>query len=166
MFYFNYYSPLGKMIAIADERNLLGLYFLDQKYFDLSKIYDCVENDKLKVFVQCKKFLDDYFSGKIVDNSNIPICLHCTDFCKMVLDIVKNIGYGKTLTYKEIAEKIFLLTGKKTSARAVGNAVGHNPISIIIPCHRVIGSNGAITGYAGGLDKKKILLQIEAKNKL
>lgn len=100
MFYFNYYSPLGKMIAISDERNLLGLYFVDQKYFDLSKIYHCVENDKLKVFVQCKKFLDDYFSGKIEDNSNIPICLHCTDFCKMVLDIVKNIGYAKRLHTK------------------------------------------------------------------
>lgn len=161
MYYFVYNSPLGEMIATSDGENLLGLYFSNQRYFNQAHIKGYVENDTLLIFKKVKNYLDAYFSGKIVDNVNIPIELEGTDFRKKVWEILKNIPYGKTISYKEIADIIAKQTHKRMSARAVGGAVGHNPISIIIPCHRVLGSNGKMTGYAGGIARKVKLLQIE-----
>ena len=161
MYYFVYNSPLGEMIAKSDGENLLGLYFSNQRYFNQTHIKGYVENDTLLIFKKVKNYLDDYFSGKIVDNINIPIELEGTDFRKKVWEILKNIPYGKTISYKEIADIIAKHTHKRMSARAVGGAVGHNPISIIIPCHRVLGSNGKMTGYAGGIARKVKLLQIQ-----
>lgn len=161
MYYFVYNSPLGEMIATSDGENLLGLYFSNQRYFNQADIKGYVEDDTLLIFKKVKNYLDAYFSGKIVDNVNIPIELEGTDFRKKVWEILKNIPYGKTISYKEIADIIAKHIHKRMSARAVGGAVGHNPISIIIPCHRVLGSNGKMTGYAGGIARKVKLLQIE-----
>lgn len=122
-------------------------------------------NDSLEILLKTKKWLDRYFSGKRPDINELDINLIGSEFRKNVWEILKNIPYGETTTYKEIAK---ILANQKEisrmSAQAVGGAVGHNPISIIIPCHRVIGSDGSLTGYAGGLDKKIYLLEHERVN--
>ena len=166
MYYFNYISPLGEMIGLSDGKYLQGLYFVSEKSFKPEDNKQYTRQQNLNIFLKTTKFLDQYFSGKTVDSREIPVSISGTEFRKKVWKILYNIPYGKTVTYKEIAEAISLSTGKRTSARAVGNAVGHNPIRIIIPCHRVIGANGNLTGYAWGLDRKKLLLNIESKKKL
>lgn len=122
-------------------------------------------NDNIEILIKTKKWLDSYFSGKRPDINELDINLIGSEFRKNVWEILKNIPYGETTTYKEIAK---ILANQKEisrmSAQAVGGAVGHNPISIIIPCHRVIGSDGSLTGYAGGLDKKIYLLEHERVN--
>ncbi len=115
----------------------------------------------LPIFDLVRHWLDIYFSGKAPDFTP-PIKLEATPFRKSVWEIMLTIPYGKTMTYGEIAGKIAEQYGlNKMSAQAVGGAVGHNPVSIIIPCHRVVGTNGSLTGYAGGIDKKLQLLKIE-----
>lgn len=122
-------------------------------------------NDNIEILIKTKKWLDSYFSGKRPDINELDINLIGSEFRKNVWEILKNIPYGETTTYKEIAK---ILANQKEisrmSAQAVGGAVGHNPISIIIPCHRVIRSDGSLTGYAGGLDKKIYLLEHERVN--
>ena len=116
---------------------------------------------ELPIFVQTCNWLDIYFNGEVPDFTPL-ISLQTTTFCKAVYDILLTIPYGQAMTYGEIACILAEKQGvERMSAQAVGNAVGHNPISIIIPCHRVVGAEGSLTGYAGGLDKKKTLLQLE-----
>lgn len=154
-----YVSPAGKIILSSDGKNLTGLWFENQKYFKdtLDKEY---EEKSLPVFENVCAWLDRYFKGE-----NPDVTFHLkpkgSDFRQRVWRELLNIPYGKTITYGEIAKKLEKDTGKKASAQAVGGAVGHNPISIIIPCHRVVGSDGSLTGYAGGLEKKKYLLDLE-----
>lgn len=155
-----YKSPLGDILLAADKEGLTGLWFMGQKYFAQGLDKGSVEKD-LPVFDEVKKWLDIYFSGK---NPDFTPALHLvgTEFQNEVWEIMCAIPYGKTMTYGEIADIIAKRKGKKTMyAQAVGSAVGHNKISIIIPCHRVIGSNGSLTGYAGGIDKKIKLLEME-----
>lgn len=155
-----YNSILGKIIISADEKAITGLYFKGQKYFPDTLIKNAIYKD-ISFFSLTKKWLDDYFCGKN------PVFLppfsmgETSQFRKRVWEILLNIPYGKTTTYGSIAKQIELETGKRASAQAVGGAVGKNPISIIIPCHRVVGVNGSLTGYAGGIDKKTALLKIE-----
>lgn len=119
-------------------------------------------NDKIDVLVEAKKWLDRYFNLEKPDVNELSLAPIGGDFRQSVWKILCKIPYGEVLTYGDIARKIAQDTGKKSmSAQAVGNAVGHNPISIIIPCHRVVGTNGDLTGYAGGLDKKIQLLKLE-----
>ncbi len=163
MLYSNKYSsPLGIITIVSDGENIIGLWIQDQKYFESSINQEVKEDKKLPVLIAAIKWLDKYFSGGRPEVSEIPILLQGTDFQKSVWNILSEIPYGTVTTYGEIANKISAqMDIKKMSARAVGGAVGHNPISIIIPCHRVIGSNGCLTGYSGGIDKKIKLLELE-----
>lgn len=156
MYFKKYYnSPLGKIILASNGDALTGLWFDGQKYSPENPPDNiCTE---VPVFRQTEKWLDIYFGGVCPDFMP-PLYFSDTKFRESVWNILFSIPYGKTLSYKEIAEK---LGYKRMSAQAVGGAVGHNPISIIIPCHRVVGSDGKLTGYAGGLDKKMYLLKLE-----
>lgn len=156
-----YESPLGKMLMTSDGEKLTGLWFEGGKFFDdTSK--DALECE-LPVFARVREWLDVYFSGREPDFTP-PLSLEkATPFRRRVWELLKTIGYSQTVSYKELAARLEKQSGKKVAAQAVGGAVGHNPIAIVIPCHRVIGANGDPTGYAGGLDKKIALLNIEDK---
>ena len=157
---YNYASPLGAITLASSGESLTGLWFNGQKDFPDDIFSGSIEAN-LPIFRQTSNWLDIYFSGKVPDFTP-PVSLNTTSFCKSVCEIMLTIPYGKTMTYGEIANIIACKRGiRRMSAQAVGNAVGHNPISIIIPCHRVIGANGSLTGYAGGLDKKIRLLKLE-----
>ncbi|MBQ9990722.1 MAG: methylated-DNA--[Lachnospiraceae bacterium] len=161
MEYIHYYeSPIGTITMASDGEALSGLWFNGQKYYA-----DCLEIEHeekfLPVFEQTSKWLDLYFSEKEPDFTP-PLTMKTTEFRKAVWEIMLSIPYGKVMTYGEIADRIAKEKGlKKMSAQAVGGAVGHNSISLIIPCHRVVGTNGSLTGYAGGIEKKIKLLQLE-----
>lgn len=156
----NYNSPIGKIIMASDGSSLCGLWFEGQKYF-ASTILGETKEKSLSVFEQTKSWLDIYFSGKEPDFTP-QLRLNGSDFRKRVWQILLTVPYGHTVSYGEIARIIAYERGiEKMSARAVGGAVGHNPVSIIVPCHRVVASNGSLTGYAGGTDKKISLLKIE-----
>ncbi|MDE5742301.1 MAG: methylated-DNA--[protein]-cysteine S-methyltransferase [Oscillospiraceae bacterium] len=144
----------------ATENAVTGLWFDGQKYFGNTLSPNC-EEKSLPIFDRADLWLDIYFGGKIPDFTP-PIFLKSTDFRIAVWEILLKIPYGKTMTYGEIAAEIASQRNvPKMSAQAVGNAVGRNPISLIIPCHRVVGADGSLTGYAGGIDKKARLLELE-----
>jgi methylated-DNA-[protein]-cysteine S-methyltransferase len=150
-------TPLGPITVTAENEALTGLWFLNQKYYP-SQTSEWIDKPDYPLFKALDAWLRDYFSGK---NPRLECKLdpRGTDFQKRVWKLLLKIPYGKTSTYGAIAKA--LAAEKGSSARAVGGAVGHNPISILIPCHRVIGASGNITGYAGGIDKKRALLQLE-----
>jgi methylated-DNA-[protein]-cysteine S-methyltransferase len=158
-----YLSPLGAMTLACDNQAILGLWFNDQKYFgsslpDVAVMAQTTEHPLLK---QATRWLDIYFSGH---NPNFlpPLRVNSTPFRKRVCTLMLTIPYGKTMTYGELARILAKEKGlEKMSAQAVGTAVGHNPICLMIPCHRVVGSDGSLTGYAGGLDRKIKLLELE-----
>lgn len=155
-----YNSPLGKIIMTSDGENLTGLVFDRQKYFDIEAPVDVVEKS-LSIFEVVSKWLDLYFQGKKPDFMP-PLSMVGSEFRMEVWEILKQIPYGQVITYGDIARKIAEKRGiAKMSAQAVGGAVGHNPISIIVPCHRVVGERGNLTGFAGGIDRKIKLLKIE-----
>lgn len=155
-----YSSSIGAVLLAADEAGLTGLWFEGQKYFALH-LDKKTEEKEIPVFGQVKHWLDVYFSGRKPDFT-VPLHLMGTDFQREVWKILCAIPYGETTTYGKIAKQ---LAEEKNlpciSAQAVGGAVGRNPISIIVPCHRVVGTGGSLTGYAGGIDKKIKLLQLE-----
>ena len=157
---YRYPSPIGSITISSNGTALTGLWFDGQKYFaqTLSEPY---EEKLLPVFEDTIKWLDIYFGGAVPDFTP-ELSVQSTPFRKAVYDILLTIPYGQTITYGEIAANLGHQMGKKKmSAQAVGGAVGHNPISIIIPCHRVVGADGKLTGYAGGLKRKQFLLDIE-----
>ena len=155
-----YASPLGNILLAADTIGLTGLWFEGQKYF--ARCLDKEHKETaLPIFDEAKKSLDIYFSGK-EPNFKLPLHFTGTEFQNEVWEMLSAIPYGKTMTYGEIAQRLGEKRGvPRMSARAVGGAVGHNEISIIVPCHRVIGANGNLTGYAGGIKKKIALLRLE-----
>lgn len=155
-----YQSPIGKILLAADDTGLTGLWFEGQKYFGLYLDKEHEERE-LPVFEQAKQWLDVYFSGREPD-FKVPLHFIGTDFQKEVWEILYSIPYGQTTTYGEIAKQLAAKRGlEHMSAQAVGGAVSHNEISILVPCHRVVGTNGSLTGYAGGIDKKIALLKLE-----
>ena len=155
-----YQSSMGGITMASNGEKLTGLWFDQQKYFCDTLSIEHEEKD-LPIFEETKQWLDYYFRGVNPDFTP-SLLLQGTDFRIAVWDILKEIPYGQVITYGEIAHRIAEKRGTKTmSAQAVGGAVGHNPISIIVPCHRVVGSNGSLTGYAGGIDKKEKLLTLE-----
>lgn len=155
-----YQSPLGGILLAAEEAGLTGLWFEGQKYFARSLEGEWEERE-LPVFAGAKRWLDVYFSGR-EPNFQLPLHFGGTDFQNEVWKTLCTIPYGQTVTYGAIAERLAAKRGiSRTSARAVGGAVGHNRISILVPCHRVIGSDGTLTGYAGGLERKAALLKLE-----
>ena len=156
----HYHSPLGDILLAADSAGLTGLWFEGQKYFALYLDKEHEEKE-LPVFEEAKRWLDIYFSGKNPD-FQVPLHFTGTDFQNEVWEILYAIPYGQTTTYGALAKQLAEINGgKRVSAQAVGGAVGHNPVSIIVPCHRVVGSDGSLTGYAGGIDKKIRLLTLE-----
>ena len=168
----HYQSPLGGILLAADDKGLTGLWFEGQKYFAhglgrererkaLCERSSFHEEKEIPVLKETKRWLDLYFSGKEPDFT-VPIHLIGTDFQKEVWRILCQIPYGKTMTYGEIAVRLAARKGlAHMSAQAVGGAVGHNEISILVPFHRVVGVDGSLTGYAGGMDKKVKLLTLE-----
>lgn len=158
-----YKSPLGDILLASDDAGLTGLWFEGQRYFALHLASDHIEKET-DILMQAKKWLDIYFSGQDPDFI-LPLHVEGTSFHREVCEIMLSIPYGKTVTYGEIAQTIASRRGiRKMSARAVGGAVGHNEISIIIPCHRVVGANGNLTGYGGGISRKVRLLELEGVN--
>ena len=156
----HYDSPLGGITVASDGNAITGLWFDGQKYYADTLDPDH-EEKALPVFAQADRWLDMYFSGKLPDCTP-PLRMEATPFRKSVWEILLTIPYGQTMTYGEIAERIARQKRiSRMSAQAVGGAVGHNPISLIIPCHRVVGADGSLTGYAGGIDKKEKLLRME-----
>ena len=155
----HYASPFGPITLASNGTSLVGLWFDGQKYF-ADTLEDAHRQKSLPVFEEARRWLDLYFSGK--EPSFLPpLAPKATPFRKKVWDILLSIPYGQTMTYGEIAKTIAREQSSRMSAQAVGGAVGHNPISIIVPCHRVVGTNGSLTGYADGIDKKVQLLTLE-----
>lgn len=156
----HYDSPLGGILLVADAVGLTGLWFDGQKYFARGLSSEREERE-LPVLLEAKRWLDIYFTGKEPEFLP-PLHPNGSAFRRSVWEILLQIPYGKTMTYGEIACKLAEKQKlPRMSAQAVGGAVGHNEISIIIPCHRVVGTNGSLTGYAGGVDKKVKLLELE-----
>ena len=156
----HYESPIGGITLASDGRALTGLWFDEQKYFADTLSLEH-EQKEVPVLAETKRWLDIYFSGKAPDFTP-PLSMLCSDFRKEVWEVMLTIPYGHTMTYGAIAAEIARRKGlARMSAQAVGGAVGHNSISLIIPCHRVVGSSGSLTGYAGGIDKKIWLLEHE-----
>lgn len=154
LFLTHYASPLGPILLAADETGLTGLWFEAQKYFPSFLGVDYQEKET-PVLTETSRWLDVYFSGKDPDILP-PLHPQGSPFRQAVWNILLTIPRGQTMTYGEIARRLGV-----HSAQAVGGAVGHNPISILIPCHRVVGSDGSLTGYAGGVERKARLLQLE-----
>ena len=156
----HYDSPLGGILLASDGRALTGLWFDGQKHYadTLAAIH---EEKPLPVFEEAKRWLDIYFSRRAP--AFIPVLnLRTTAFRKTVWEILLTIPYGQTITYGEVARRVAIqLHLPQMSAQAVGGAVSHNAVSLIIPCHRVVGANGSLTGYAGGTDRKILLLKME-----
>ena len=164
MIYKTYYlSSLGRMLLAADDMGLVGAWFEGQKYFGefpghRNFVFEEKENHILK---NALRWLDIYFSGREPDFLP-PMRYDSTPFRKCICDIMLTIPYGQTMTYGEIAAQAARRQGmERMSAQAVGGAVGHNPISLMIPCHRVVGAGGNLTGYGGGIDRKAKLLTLE-----
>ena len=156
----SYNSPIGNMLIAADEIGLTGLWFEGQKYFANTLPNEHISQET-GILAETKKWLDVYFSGE-EPKFTPPLHPEGSTFRQAVWQILLQIPYGQTITYGEIASKLTeMKNGSHMSAQAVGGAVGHNEISIIIPCHRVVGTNGSLTGYAGGIDKKISLLELE-----
>lgn len=156
MQYKSYYeSPVGRLLLASDGESLTGLWIENQKYYGAGLSDTAVEEDDLPVFETAKGWLKRYFAGEEPAICELSLALSGSDFRRKVLDELCKIPYGQTTTYGEIAKKI------GSAAQPVGGAIGHNPICVIIPCHRVVGTDGSLTGYAGGLDTKIKLLELE-----
>lgn len=158
----NYNSPIGDMTLLCDDNYIKGLYFNNQNYYLNPYENEEIIEKETSLSKETFLWLDDYFNKKKPDICSLPIQPNGTSFQKTVWDILLKIPYSQTTTYKDIAKELQLITKiENLPFQAVGNAVAHNHISIIIPCHRVIGSNNKLTGYAGGIKKKKTLLELE-----
>ena len=151
----HYHSPLGNITLASNGSELTGLWFDGQKYF-AATLSPEHKPKNLPIFEQTSNWLDIYFSGR-APNFTPPLHLQASPFRLAVWQILQQIPFGQTITYAEIACQM----AAPKSAQAVGGAVAHNPISLISPCHRVVGTSGSLTGYAGGLDKKQYLLTLE-----
>lgn len=153
-------SPLGLLTLASDGQSLTGLWLDRQKYFAATLDKDSVE-EELPIFDTAKKWLNQYFRGQEPD-FHLPLAPPGSEFRQAVWQILRAIPYGQVITYGDIAKELERQGNRGTvSARPVGGAVGHNPISILIPCHRVVGANGSLTGYAGGIANKIQLLKLE-----
>ena len=157
-----YDSPIGKLLLSAGEDALTGAWFEGQKYFPTQLPGHAAWDDLHPVLLQAKDWLARYFSGDQPHPAELKLAPEGSEFRRQVWDILLRIPYGQVTTYGAIAKELARLRGVRAmSAQAVGGAVGHNPISIIVPCHRVVGADGSLTGYAGGIGKKLLLLTLE-----
>ena len=157
-----YASPVGMLTIAGSEEGLAGLWIHNQKYFAAGISSEILRKDDLPIFEKTREWLDRYFSGGRPTPGELSLSPRGSLFQQAVWTLLCDIPWGETITYGALASRVAERLGKSSmSARAVGSAVGRNPISIIIPCHRVIGANGRLTGYAGGLSVKKRLLELE-----
>ncbi len=155
-----YQSSVGDVLLAADETGLTGLWFEGEKFYALSLDPEHEERET-PIFAITRRWLDIYFSGHEPDFMP-PVHMIGSEFRRCVWELLLQIPYGTTVTYGDLARQVARRRGlRRMSAQAVGGAVGHNEISIIVPCHRVAGTNGSLTGYAVGVDKKRRLLELE-----
>lgn len=168
MIYTSFYeSPVGKILLASRDGKLIGAWIKDQKYYFRKLEEEVLEKDDELILKKARDWLDRYFNLERPSISELSLNPEGSEFRQKVWKILCQIPYGETITYGEIAKRIAIELGKdKMSAQAIGGAVGHNPISIIIPCHRVIGKKGDLVGYAGGIDIKIKLLDLEKENNL
>ena len=155
-----YDAPYGRYVMAAEDGALTGLWLEGQKYFpsDLPE----PSGEEAEIFARTRRWLDAYFAGRQPELSALPIAPRGSAFAQSVWQLLLEIPYGQTVTYGQLAKRLAEQRGlTRMSAQAVGGAVGHNPISVIIPCHRVLGAKNRLTGYAGGLDVKTFLLKLE-----
>lgn len=158
-------SPLGELTLSSSGDVLTGLWMEGQKYF-FPNSQCAVFCPQLEIFDKTASWLDAYFKGEQPEISLLPLSPAGSPFAKLIWALLRDIPYGETVSYGALAAKAALALGReRMSAQAVGSAVGHNPISIIIPCHRVIASNGSLAGYAGGIERKRFLLLHEKSTK-
>ena len=157
-----YLSPIGTLTLVSYKEKLIGLWIEGQKHFGITVPGEIMHKDDVPVLQKSEDWLQRYFRGENPKISELPLSPIGSKFRQEVWQNLCEIPYGEVTTYGEIAKIMAFRMGKeKMSAQAIGGAVAHNPISIIIPCHRVIGTNGSLTGYAGGIDKKESLLKLE-----
>ncbi len=155
-------SPVGLLTLASDGDHLVGLWLEGQKYFGASIAEAMTKRSDLPVLQSARRWLERYFAGERPSPDELPLHPAGSAFRKAVWEILCGIPYGTVVTYGSIAKEMASRLGRQSmSSQAVGGAVGHNPISIIIPCHRVVGADGSLTGYAGGIDKKIRLLELE-----
>jgi methylated-DNA-[protein]-cysteine S-methyltransferase len=157
-----YETPIiGTLTLSSDGTSITGCWFDNDRYFGYGIDEPVERKDDLAVFELARRWLDRYFAGDAPDPRELPLAARATAFQQHVREAMLDIPYGQTTTYGAIAKRIEQKTGKRQSARAVGGAVGHNPLCLIVPCHRVVGSNGSLTGFGGGIDMKIKLLEHE-----
>ena len=151
-------SPLGELLLVSYGEALCGLYFVGQRHFPAA--LEAEERADLAVFAQTRAWLEAYFAGEDPGRTP-PLRLEGTAFQRVVWTLLREIPFGLTVSYGELTKRLAAREGRSCSARAVGAAVGRNPVSILVPCHRVLGADGSLTGYAGGLWRKEKLLELE-----
>jgi methylated-DNA-[protein]-cysteine S-methyltransferase len=157
MHYYDFYeSPQGQMLLVAGDNGLSGVYFDGQKYLPLVETV-WRRDARHPTLTQAKRELAEYFGGER-ERFDIPLAPEGTGFQKAVWNAISTVGFGETISYGELARR----AGSPGNARAAGAATGRNPIGIIVPCHRIVGSDGSLTGYAGGLERKRALLELES----
>lgn len=155
-------SPIGKITLTAENEKLTGLWLEGQNYFESTINEEMMKDDNLKIFKEVRNWLDKYFTKKKPDISELALSPSGSEFRKSVWLVLCKVPYGEVTTYGKVAREVAKERGMaKMSAQAIGGALAHNPISIIIPCHRVVGSDGSLIGYAGGIDRKIKLLEYE-----
>ena len=152
---------IGPLTLASDGGAIVGCWFGNDRYYGYGVDGEMEPRDDLPVFDRARAWLDRYFAGEAPDPRELPLSAHTTPFQLRVREAMLDIPYGQTTTYGDIADRIASETGKRSSARAVGRAVGHNPLCIIAPCHRVVGADGSLTGFGGGIDMKVKLLEHE-----
>ena len=156
-----YDSPLGRLLMRAEDEAATGLWFVGQQHFPAELASAAYMNEDSEALARLRLWLDEYFSGGRPDISRLSLAPGGSQFRRAVWDILCQIPYGSSMSYGQIARRLEARLQSRVSAQAVGGAVAHNPISIVIPCHRVLGAGGKLCGYAGGLDKKAALLSLE-----
>lgn len=154
-------SPIGKLILLADDKALHGVWFQDQTYFGAGYDLDAIPKGNNAILAQSIDWLKAYFAGEKPQPHMLPLKPEVTAYRQQILYLLLEIPYGQTRSYLDLALEFERKIGRPTSPRAIGGAVGHNPISLIIPCHRILGHDGSLTGYAGGVDRKIWLLEHE-----
>ena len=158
MHYYRYYpSPIGQMLIVANDDGVSGLYFVDQKYYRSVRA-DWREDAAQEHVARCARELDEYYAGARTE-FGFAMAPEGTAFQRAVWKAISSVPYGETISYAQLARR----AGGGANPRAAATATGRNPISIAVPCHRIVGSNGSLTGYAGGLDKKRALLALESR---
>ena len=162
VFYTTYETGLiGELTLASDGESLVGCWFDNDRYFGYGVDGPMERDDDLLAFIPVRAWLDRYFAGEAPDPRELKFGAKATDFQMRVREAMLDIPYGQTTTYGTIADRIAAETGRRQSARAVGGAVGHNPLCVIVPCHRVVGASGSLTGFGGGIDMKVKLLEHE-----